>query len=78
MINYTAKYTKIASGYMGQLVEWPEVVTEGKDLEDCRTMLRDALIEMILAYKELGKEVPLGNALIEQLPVEVEHVGQTT
>ena len=78
MINYTAKDTKIASGYMGQLVEWPEVVTEGKDLEDCRSMLRDALNEMILAYKELGKEMPLGNALIEQLPAEVEHVGQTT
>jgi predicted RNase H-like HicB family nuclease len=78
MINYTAKYTKIASGYMGQLVEWPEVVTEGKDLEDCRSMLRDALNEMILAYNELGKEIPLGNALIEQLPVEVEHVGQAT
>ena len=59
MINYTAKYTMIDSGYMGQLVEWPEVVTEGKDLEDCRAMLRDALNEMILAYKELGKEIPL-------------------
>ena len=78
MINYTAKYTKIDSGYMGQLIEWPEVVTEGKDLEDCRAMLRDALNEMILAYKELGKEVPLGNALIEQIPAEVEHVGQAT
>ena len=78
MTNYTAKYIKIASGYMGQLVEWPEVVTEGKDLEDCRAMLRDALNEMILAYKKLGKEVPLGNALIEQLPVEVKHVGQAT
>jgi predicted RNase H-like HicB family nuclease len=78
MINYTAKYTKIASGYMGQLVEWPEVLTEGKDLEICRSMLRDALNEMILAYNELGKEIPLGNALIEQLPVEVEHVGQAT
>jgi predicted RNase H-like HicB family nuclease len=78
MINYTAKYTKIASGYMGQLVEWPEVVTEGKDLEDCRSMLRDALKEMVVAYNELGKEIPLGNALIEQLPVEVEHVGQAT
>ena len=78
MINYTAKYTKITSGYMGQLVEWPEVVTEGKDLEDCRSMLRDALNEMVLAYNELGKEIPLGNALIEQLPVEVEHVGQAT
>ena len=78
MINYTAKYTKITSGYMGQLVEWPEVVTEGKDLEVCRAMLRDALNEMMIAYKELGKEVPLGNALIEQLSVEVEHVGQAT
>ena len=78
MINYTAKYTNIASGYMGQLVEWPEVVSEGKNLEDCRAMLRDALNGMILAYKELGKEVPLGNALIEQLPVEVEHVSQAT
>jgi predicted RNase H-like HicB family nuclease len=78
MINYTAKYTKIANGYMGQLVEWPEVVTEGKDLEDCRSMLRDALNEVILAYTEIGKEMPLGNALIEQLPVEVEHVGQAT
>jgi predicted RNase H-like HicB family nuclease len=78
MINYTAKYTKIASGYMGQLVDWPEVITEGKDLEDCRSMLRDALNEMLLAYNELGKEIPLGNALIEQLPVEVKHVGQAT
>jgi predicted RNase H-like HicB family nuclease len=78
MTNYTAKYTKIGSGYMGQLVEWPEVVTEGKDLEDCRAMLRDALNEMVLAYKQTGKEIPAGNALIEQMPIEVEHVGQTT
>ena len=78
MISYTAKYTKIDSGYLGQLVEWPEVVTEGKDLEECRAMLRDALREMVLAYRQLGKEVPAGNALIEQLPIEVEHVGQAT
>ena len=49
--NYTAKYTKIDSGYMGQLIEWPEVVTEGKDIDECRAMVRDALCEMILAYQ---------------------------
>jgi len=70
MINYTAKYTKIDSGYMGQMVDWPEVITEGKNLEECRTMLKDALHEMVLACKDLGKKIPLGNALIEQLPVE--------
>ena len=78
MVNFTAKYTKISSGYMGQLVEWPEVVTEGRDLEECRSMLRDALNEMVLAYQQLDKEIPTGNALIEQLPIEVQHVGQPT
>jgi len=75
MVNYTAKYTKIDSGYMGQLVEWPEVVTEGKALEECRAMLRDALHEMVLAYEQLGKEIPPGNALIEQLPVICKQAG---
>lgn len=57
--NYTAKYTKISSGYMGQLVEWPEVITEGKTLEECREMIRDVLHEMIKAYREQGKEIPV-------------------
>jgi len=56
---YTAKYTKISSGYMGQLIEWPEVITEGKTLEECREMLRDALNEMILAYRQQDKEIPI-------------------
>jgi predicted RNase H-like HicB family nuclease len=58
-INFTAKYTKIPSGYLGQLIEWPEVVTEGRDLEDCRAMLRDALQEMVLAYQQQGKSLPI-------------------
>ena len=77
LLNYTAKYSKIASGYMGQLVEWPEVVTEGKDIEECRMMLRDALNEMLLAYKQQRKEIPIGRALIEQVPIEVQDVYQT-
>lgn len=60
---YTAKYTKIDSGYMGQLIEWPEVITEGKTIEECREMLQDALHEMIIAYHQQDKEVPIGDAL---------------
>ena len=69
--NYTAKYTKISSGYMGQLVEWPEVITEGRTLEECREMLKDALHEMILAYRQQNKEIPVGQALLEQIPIEI-------
>ncbi|MDO9333714.1 MAG: type II toxin-antitoxin system HicB family antitoxin [Dehalococcoidales bacterium] len=68
--SYTAKYTKISSGYMGRLVEWPEVITEGKTIEECREMLRDALKEMMLAYKQQGKEVPPGGDLLEQMLIE--------
>jgi predicted RNase H-like HicB family nuclease len=39
--------------------EWPEVVTEGTDLEDCRDSLRDAVEQMVLAYREQGQEIPL-------------------
>jgi predicted RNase H-like HicB family nuclease len=56
---YTAKYTQISSGYMGQLIEWPEVITEGRTIEKCRAMLQDALHEMIAAYKQQKKEIPM-------------------
>jgi len=58
---YTAKYTKIPSGYMGQIIEWEEVITEGKDLEECRLMLKDALCEMIRAYQQQYKTIPNHN-----------------
>jgi predicted RNase H-like HicB family nuclease len=75
-MNYqcTARYTKIPSGYMGQIIEWEEVVTEGKDLEECRIMLQDALKEMILAYQQQNKIIPLKNEIIEPLSVEVANV----
>jgi predicted RNase H-like HicB family nuclease len=56
---------------VGQLVEWPEVATEGKTIEQCREMLQDALHEMIMAYQEQDKEIPVGGALLEQIPVEI-------
>ncbi|MDZ7620975.1 MAG: type II toxin-antitoxin system HicB family antitoxin [Candidatus Competibacteraceae bacterium] len=77
LCSYTAKYTRLTTGYMGQLVEWPEVLTEGADLDECRAMLRDALREMVLAYRDLGKEIPSHHALIEPLSVEIDLVGES-
>jgi predicted RNase H-like HicB family nuclease len=51
--------------------------TEGRDIEECRRMLRDALKQMVLAYKQLNKEIPIGDGLIEQLPVDIQDVYQT-
>jgi hypothetical protein len=38
-INFTPKYTRIRAGDLGQLIDWPEVLTAGRDLEDCRALL---------------------------------------
>ncbi|HEV3205040.1 MAG TPA: hypothetical protein VGY77_11680 [Gemmataceae bacterium] len=56
--SFTAKYTKVETGFMGQLVEWPEVVTEGRTIEECRLFLKDALKQMTLAYRKQKKEIP--------------------
>lgn len=77
LITYTAKYTTLENGYMGQLLEWPEVITEGETLEDCRLMLKDALLEMVAAYEELKMEIPRAGSLMEQLPVEIQDISQT-
>lgn len=58
LTTYTAKYIKIDSGYMGQLIEWQEVITEGASIEECRAMLKDATTQMILAYRQQNKEIP--------------------
>ncbi len=50
------------SGLYGQLPEWPEVITEGETIADCRDRLRDVLLEMIAAYRQLGQPIPEGQA----------------
>lgn len=77
MMNYTAKYTRIDAGYMGQIIEWPEVISEGKNIEECRFMLKDALREMVLAYQQQQRELPLAGGFIEQVPLEDDLVGKT-
>ncbi|MFN8482135.1 MAG: type II toxin-antitoxin system HicB family antitoxin [Anaerolineae bacterium] len=69
--NYLVKYIETPSGFMGQVVEWPEVISEGETLAECRESVEDALKEMVVAYRQLGKEIPVGRFLIEPVSVEV-------
>ncbi|MBQ9526914.1 MAG: type II toxin-antitoxin system HicB family antitoxin [Fretibacterium sp.] len=66
-MKFTACYTKIEAGYMGQLLEWPEVITEGATLDECRKMLIDAAQEMADVYCDDGLTVPQPSILLEPL-----------
>ncbi|MBR0094301.1 MAG: type II toxin-antitoxin system HicB family antitoxin [Synergistaceae bacterium] len=68
---FTACYTKLENGYMGQLLEWPEVITEGATTDECREMLIDAAQEMALAYDENDREIMKTPFYLESLPINL-------
>jgi len=74
-MNFTAQFTKIDTGFMGQILEWPEVITEGKSIDDCRIMLKDALEEMIHAHRDLELNLPINKVTFEEFTLEPEYVG---
>ncbi len=71
-MQFTASYRKLEHGYMGRLLEWPGVITEGDDLDDCREMLIDAAREMALAYYEDDMEIPQFPLIVETLNIPLE------
>ena len=78
---YTVCYTKTESGYTGQLLEWPEVISEGATIEECRAMVEDAAREMAAVYEEDGIPVPQSHIIFESLTLTERasaHVSQPT
>lgn len=73
-MKFTACYTKLEDGfgYMGQLLEWPNVVTSGKDLEDCEDMLKDAAQGMALCYRDDGMEIPKVELFVKPISIPLD------
>lgn len=71
-MKFTACYTELEDGYMGQLLEWPNVITSGKDLEECEAMLKDAAREMAIVYYEDGYEIPQPVLTVKPISIPIE------
>ena len=71
-MQFTACYRKLEHGYMGKLLEWPGVITEGEDLDDCRECLIDAACEMALVYQDDGRDIPNVSLLVEPVSIPLE------
>ncbi|MBQ9388593.1 MAG: hypothetical protein IJU07_00270 [Synergistaceae bacterium] len=71
-MQFTACYRKLEHGYMGKLLEWPGVITEGEDLDDCRECLIDAATGMAIVYRDDGREIPQTALTIETLSIPLE------
>ncbi len=61
MISYRAMYKFLADGVHAEVLDFPGVISCGKDLEDARQMLRSALVEMAETSLALGETLPKPN-----------------
>jgi predicted RNase H-like HicB family nuclease len=62
MLEYHAAFFPIEDGwYLAEVLDFPGVITQGKNLDDARYMIRDALRLMAECYLEDGKPLPKPN-----------------
>ena len=69
---FNVVYTTIEDGWvMAQVPELPGAVTQGRDMDEARSMIRE-VVELLLAQlsRQRGKEAPTG-AVWETLSVDV-------
>ena len=73
-MQFTACYTKLEEGfgYMGRLLEWPNVITSGKDIEECEFMLKDAANEMMLAHKDDNRKIVLRTIITKPISIDID------
>jgi predicted RNase H-like HicB family nuclease len=59
MLEYHAAYFEVEDGwYMGKVLDFPGVVTQGKTLDAAKKMVRSALRDMAIWYMEDGLPFP--------------------
>jgi predicted RNase H-like HicB family nuclease len=58
MLTYKAMYKFLDEGVHGEVLDFPGVITWGRDLDEARKRLADALVDMAELYLEEGKSLP--------------------
>jgi predicted RNase H-like HicB family nuclease len=69
---YTVLYQEIEDGWiMASVPELPGAVTQGRDLEEARSMIQEAVALLLQSYRENAVRDAPGNAIWETLTVEL-------
>jgi predicted RNase H-like HicB family nuclease len=65
-------YTPIEDGwYLAQVPELPGAVTQGRDLNEAREMIQDAVELLLQSYRESAEKEAPENAIWETLSVDL-------
>lgn len=72
MLTYKAMYRFLDDGVHGEILEFPGTITCGKDLDEARKLLADALVDMAETNLLLGESLPTPNAELSDAEADLE------
>jgi predicted RNase H-like HicB family nuclease len=69
---FTVVYTPIEDGWiMAQVPELPGAVTQGRDMDEAREMIQEAVALLLQSYRDQAAKVAPSGAVCETLSVDV-------
>jgi len=72
MLTYKARYKFLEDGVHGEVLDFPGVITCGRDLEETRSLLSNALVDMAETNLMLGEGLPKPNAALTEADSDLE------
>ena len=72
MMTYRAMYKFLDDGVHAEVLDFPGVISCGRDLEEARQMLRSALVDMAETNLALGEPLPKPDPCATDLAADIE------
>ena len=72
MLTYKAMYKFLDDGVHGEVLDFPGVITCGKDIDSVRRLLASALVDMAETGLSHGESLPIPNSTITDAEADLE------
>ena len=72
MLTYKAMYKFVDDGVHGEVLDFPGAITCGRDLDEARSLLAGALVDMAETNLMVGENLPIPNPGISDPDADLE------
>jgi predicted RNase H-like HicB family nuclease len=72
MLSYKAMYKFLSDGVHGEVLDFPGVITCGKDLDETRKLLAGALVDMAETNLLIGEPLPVPDSSVADAEADLE------
>ena len=72
MLTYKAMYKFVDDGVHGEVLDFPGAITCGRDLDEARSLLAGALVDMAETNLMVGENLPIPNPDISDHDADLE------